>query len=151
MLSALSLLSSTAFACDVEAVGERMGITLTLLLTAVAYKIVLGDGLPKVPYLTQIDIFMFLCVGSLFICSVTALIPNLIGARWGEEIGEVCNFWMLIAFVASLLVPLLAWIRGSYNVFKRGNGGVPMLVHDVKGNFTYFAFEDCPCMANGVM
>jgi hypothetical protein len=30
------------------ALGDRLGVCLTMLLTAVAFKIVLGDALPKV-------------------------------------------------------------------------------------------------------
>ena len=38
----------TIFGIEMTALGDRLGVCLTMLLTAVAFRIVLGDSLPKV-------------------------------------------------------------------------------------------------------
>lgn len=43
--------------------GTRSGITLTLLLTMVAFKIIISDRLPLIPYLTALDIYVLGCFG----------------------------------------------------------------------------------------
>ena len=48
VMSALSMTSVLAFACEVDAIGDRLSITLTLLLTSVAFKLVMAESLPKV-------------------------------------------------------------------------------------------------------
>jgi hypothetical protein len=47
----------------------RLGICLTLLLTAVAYKFTAAEGLPKLGYLTALDKFVF---GSIFFLTLLA-------------------------------------------------------------------------------
>ncbi len=41
--------------------GSRLAITLTLLLTGVAYKFVVADSLPKLSYTTMLDKYVWLC------------------------------------------------------------------------------------------
>eukprot|EP01043_Picozoa_sp_COSAG02_P065613 COSAG02_NODE_9955_length_2065_cov_1.810783_1_plen_219_part_10 len=48
----------------------RLGICLTLLLTAVAYKFTAAEGLPKLGYLTALDKFVF---GSIFFLTLLAV------------------------------------------------------------------------------
>ena len=48
----------------------RLGICLTLLLTAVAYKFTAAEGLPKLGYLTLLDRFVF---GSIFFLTLLAV------------------------------------------------------------------------------
>ena len=42
--------------------GERLGLILTLLLTAVAYKNQISEHLPKCPYLTHLDKYVIFCI-----------------------------------------------------------------------------------------
>lgn len=41
-----------------DGAGSRLAITLTLLLTTVAYKITAADSLPQLGYLTYLDLFI---------------------------------------------------------------------------------------------
>lgn len=54
----LELLVFVAFGVDFDQLEERMSITLTVILTAVAFKFVLKDDLPNVPYLTILDKYL---------------------------------------------------------------------------------------------
>eukprot|EP00808_Paulinella_micropora_P008919 g11011.t1 len=53
----LQLLAFTAFAIDVNELGDRLSVILALLLTAVASKLALSEQIPKVAYLTLADKF----------------------------------------------------------------------------------------------
>ena len=125
-----------------------MSVTLTLLLTAVAYKLVLGDGLPKVAYLTCIDNFFFISIGSLFVCSIIALAPSFVQGIWGEKAAQTSNFWMFWIFIFSLIAPVLCWSIHARNIYKSGDNGIGVLTNDKKKNLIYFSFEDVPFLTH---
>ena len=54
----LVLLSLTAKVVPVEEFADRMSISLTLLLTSVAFKFVVAEKLPNLSYQTYLDQFM---------------------------------------------------------------------------------------------
>ena len=70
VMLAICSLSFTAFAIPREELGDRMSIVLTLLLTAVAFKLVIADALPKVSYFTALDKYMNAMFALLFIVAV---------------------------------------------------------------------------------
>eukprot|EP00730_Choanoeca_flexa_P017084 TRINITY_DN8181_c0_g1_i7.p1 TRINITY_DN8181_c0_g1~~TRINITY_DN8181_c0_g1_i7.p1 ORF type:complete len:351 (+),score=54.94 TRINITY_DN8181_c0_g1_i7:104-1156(+) len=54
-LFVLVSLTGCVFAISPEEVGERLSVSLTLLLTVIAYKLVVASSLPAVAYLTWLD------------------------------------------------------------------------------------------------
>ena len=54
----LNLLSLTSFASERQNTSGRLGVSVTMLLTTVAFKLQAGKDLPKVSYLTMMDWFM---------------------------------------------------------------------------------------------
>ena len=42
-------------------VADRLGLSLTLVLTAVAYKLTVASCIPQVSYLTNLDAFVSIC------------------------------------------------------------------------------------------
>eukprot|EP00873_Tetraselmis_striata_P034887 jgi/Tetstr1/455151/TSEL_042001.t1 len=50
--------------------ADRAGILLTILLTAVAFKFVVADMLPKVPYFTKLDLYVSACFALVFLLTV---------------------------------------------------------------------------------
>ncbi|XP_078589584.1 cys-loop ligand-gated ion channel-like isoform X2 [Branchiostoma floridae x Branchiostoma japonicum] len=52
------LLTFSSFALDTGALESRLDVTLTLLLTSVAFKLVLAQRLPTISYLTLLDIYI---------------------------------------------------------------------------------------------
>ena len=61
-MSALSLMTFLQFDIDPYDVADRASITLTLVLTAVAYKLVTASMLPAISYLTLLDKFISMCI-----------------------------------------------------------------------------------------
>jgi len=54
----ITLMSVTTFVVPLHLVAERCGVILTLLLTSVAFKFVVGQGLPKISYNTFLDTYV---------------------------------------------------------------------------------------------
>ena len=50
--SFFSFLSFCSFSVDISSPSDRLSVTLTLLLTAVAFKFVVSQSLPTISYLT---------------------------------------------------------------------------------------------------
>lgn len=60
--------------------GDRLSVTLTLLLTAVAFKLTMASNLPQLPYQTTLDVYIL-----------------------------ICNFWILMAACENVLFPLYGY------------------------------------------
>jgi len=72
----MTFLSWTQYTLDPGDFGTRMSIMLTLFLAAVAFMFVIGDSLPKIPYLTCMDKFLFSNFMSLFVICIEDAIVN---------------------------------------------------------------------------
>ena len=60
-------------------IGDReteLGMSVTLVLTMVAFSITLDFSLPKVPYLTWMDKFAFLCFATVFLVAMENVMVN---------------------------------------------------------------------------
>eukprot|EP00794_Sanderia_malayensis_P007602 gene7602-8442_t len=66
MMFLISLLSFTTFFIGPSNTGERLGVILTLLLTAVTFKFVVSQSLPPVSYLTLLDWYVLVSVVFIF-------------------------------------------------------------------------------------
>jgi len=67
MLLVISLCSAASWSVHFREVGERLSLDVTLLLVAVAFKLVISDLTPNLSYLTMLDIYALACVGQLFL------------------------------------------------------------------------------------
>jgi hypothetical protein len=71
------------FALPWDALNDRVGVILTLLLTAVAFKLVITDSIPKVGYSTLIDNFvlgnMIFLFSTVLLCTAGFLIEDSFG------------------------------------------------------------------------
>eukprot|EP00600_Ochromonadales_sp_CCMP1393_P010039 CAMPEP_0174955976 /NCGR_PEP_ID=MMETSP0004_2-20121128/1277_1 /TAXON_ID=420556 /ORGANISM="Ochromonas sp., Strain CCMP1393" /LENGTH=323 /DNA_ID=CAMNT_0016203957 /DNA_START=33 /DNA_END=1001 /DNA_ORIENTATION=- len=56
MMGSMCTLCLGAFGIHREHFADRCSVVLTLLLTAIAFKFVVADSLPKIPYLTVLDV-----------------------------------------------------------------------------------------------
>lgn len=56
----------TAYGVQRDNIGDRMAINLTLVLTAVAFKYVVKEEIPNVPYLTILD--KYILIGFFMMC-----------------------------------------------------------------------------------
>jgi len=71
-----------AWAVHPGAIGDRWGVDFALLLTAVAFKLILSDMLPRLSYLTTLDIYVL--AGFIFLAAATfshTLLPVLFHSK----------------------------------------------------------------------
>eukprot|EP00039_Didymoeca_costata_P023614 m.7688 g.7688 ORF g.7688 m.7688 type:complete len:836 (+) comp3755_c0_seq1:97-2604(+) len=88
IMFATATLTCGAFFVPLDALADRSAITLTILLTAVAFKLVLQDGLPNVPYLTFLDRYVLVCF---FTIVMVALENNFVAFIHGVEKTVSCG------------------------------------------------------------
>jgi hypothetical protein len=92
--------------------SDRLSITLTLLLTAVAYKFVVASAIPQVSYLTLLDQYISFCFGFICIIMIENAIYPYLETRRGWNIGrkeENYVFYVLIGLFTVINAIWLIW------------------------------------------
>ncbi|XP_013419513.1 uncharacterized protein LOC106180157 [Lingula anatina] len=74
----IMLLTISSFTVEASAPADRLGVTLTLLLTSVAFKFVVSQQLPAVSYLTYLDIYVISCMTIQFLVGVQNAVASLL-------------------------------------------------------------------------
>eukprot|EP00873_Tetraselmis_striata_P017347 jgi/Tetstr1/437611/TSEL_026278.t1 len=116
-LSLITALGMTSFTIETSDTGDRLGVGLTVLLTAVAFKIQIADQLPRTSYLTCMDMYALMCMGSITaIVLSNALVSVLVRAP--SVAAEAAEWWDTVLAYACLCVtilinvyPVLKWAR----------------------------------------
>ena len=110
--SIMFLISScvlTGWAIEVHSTSDRLGVDFTLLLTAVAFKLVIASLLPPIDYLTILDKYVMLC---LFFISVATVAHALVPAIFAEEAAvdadvvvfyAMAGFWLFVNLLYLLM------------------------------------------------
>ena len=101
--------------------ADRLSVTLTLLLTAVAYKFVVASSLPTVSYWTVLDKYVLLCFLFILLFSVENVVfPTFLMDRSdpGNVQGLFPEAWLVAAYLASFTVlnvwfGRVAWLKWS--------------------------------------
>jgi hypothetical protein len=100
--------------------GNRVQITLTLLLTSVAFKFVVADSLPTISYQTTLDKYILICNGFISLAIFeNVLYPAL--AYDNKKRKPVINEWylMLIFSILFLFFNIYFWVSVSRGFKKR--------------------------------
>ena len=101
----ITMLSFAAFAVDRSQTGERLSVSLTLLLTAVAFKFVVAGSLPPVSYMTILDRYIFSCFIFIFLVTVEISV-----ASWAANKENWDKFERYSIYVAiALFILMHAW------------------------------------------
>ncbi len=92
---------------DPAQMGPRFSISITAILTLIAYRFLLGNLLPKISYLTYMDYFLF---GSMFLV-FGVLVESSITARWVNNDNKTralkLDYWARLAFVVLFMFILI--------------------------------------------
>ncbi|XP_035663086.1 acetylcholine receptor subunit beta-type acr-3-like [Branchiostoma floridae] len=106
-------LSFTVFSIPAEEHKDRLGITFTLLVTTVAFKLVVSQYLPTVSYLTLLDKYVLGCI--IFQCSVA--VENTLASVFGALLFDrVCGSILGVVFVlAHLIFGRMIWLKRNKN------------------------------------
>ena len=98
----ITLLSFVSFAVDSSETGEKLSVSLTLLLTSVAFKFVVTSSLPPVSYMTILDRYI---LGSLLFIFLITVDNSL--ASWVKKKTKSNNFEWYSLYVAIVLFVLM--------------------------------------------
>lgn len=105
VMSCLVFLNFSVFAIPVTDLADRLSVGLTLLLTAIAFKLVIADDLPRLAYWTKLDYYMNFMFAILFLISVAnAVVTSL--PKWGatdEVLPAVDNVFFIIFAVICVI------------------------------------------------
>jgi hypothetical protein len=90
----IATLGFCAYGVPIDALHDRCSVTLTLLLTTVAFKLVLAEGMPKVSYLTFMDQYVFVSFFLLFLITMEqAIIASIYGVADTVNDPSLNKFW----------------------------------------------------------
>jgi len=107
-ITGLTALSIGAIEADGSRLGtgDRLSVSLTLMLTAVAYKFIVAASLPQVSYLTLLDAYVLVCFGLIFlVCIENVGFPALAYDRSsGEPVELVDEFKICIAYLVTFVL-----------------------------------------------
>lgn len=67
------MMSWAVFWLDPDLVSVQMSVATTSMLTLIAYRFMIASELPKIPYMTRLDIFVFVATTLVFLTFVQAL------------------------------------------------------------------------------
>ena len=163
----LTFISVLSMACAIDDVSGRLGTVLTVLLTAVAFKLILADKLPAVSYSTSIDTFIELNMAVLFLTTFLCVIPEQVrhisgavaaadGNITAEDAAEahaiLVNRALTGVSLFIIIIGNLLWLAISYRhaqndsrvLHSGARASKPVVCADTGSSFTYFAFSDPP-------
>jgi uncharacterized membrane protein YhaH (DUF805 family) len=116
VLVMLVVLSWGVFLIDSADIGNRMAVSITLLLAAVAFGLVTGSLIPRISYLTLLDFYTLGCYVLLFLAPAESLLVYRLRQRKESGSGTVLSTarridrLALTCFPAAfLLLHLLLW------------------------------------------
>ena len=104
LLSLISFLALGPFCVPQTEIGDRMSIIFTLLLTAVTFKFVVSQSLPRVPYQTLLDQYVLACIIYIFAMSVIIGVTTKIKFLQKHEpftiIVSFCLWFFIMSWIA---------------------------------------------------
>jgi len=119
----LGLINSTVVGIDPEDLADRLSITVTLLLTLIAFRFVLLSGMPKVSYVTLMDWYMVICFAWLCMsCLESFLAKTVLTVSTDHWVnGILAGLWILLH--AIVLVCSECHLFRSHSTIEQANGG----------------------------
>jgi hypothetical protein len=101
--------------------ADRLSVTLTLLLTAVAYKFIVATSLPQVSYLTSLDTYVLVCFLFMLIIVIENVVwPAVVASNDEEE--PFSEVYILIAYLTVVtLFNLYYGVREWWKLWVRTN------------------------------
>ena len=95
--------------------GTQIGISVTAILTLIAYTFAAGASLPKVPYLTRLDYFILFSTVLVFLALVEATVASYQARHGRVELARSIDRWSRWLFPSVFL--LLAFMSLGFRIF----------------------------------
>lgn len=105
-------MSWTVFWISPENAGAQIGVATSSMLTLIAYRFILGNLLPRVAYLTELDLFIFGATLLVFLALLSVVLTNHLGRvqRHGTALRvDVAARWVFPC-VFALMIALIFFV-----------------------------------------
>mmetsp|Transcript_4128 Transcript_4128/g.7719 ORF Transcript_4128/g.7719 Transcript_4128/m.7719 type:complete len:402 (-) Transcript_4128:90-1295(-) len=102
-----------SFVVPRDETADRLSVSLTILLTTVAFKLQIGDSLPQISYLTLIDEFILSSIAFV----ILVVLSNAVVSFLSDEFDKFC----FMAFAGLWLVMNLAFAFSFWEASKRND------------------------------
>jgi hypothetical protein len=89
-----------AFWIDPEHAGAQIGVATSSMLTLIAYRFMLGDLLPRLPYMTRMDYFTLAGTTLVFLAFIEVITTTILVYKKKAELGKRVDIVARIAFPA---------------------------------------------------
>lgn len=152
----ITLTNAASYTVPPTDVADRCSISLTLMLTTVAYKYIIADKLPAISYLTLIDKYVLLCLSIqvLFILWYAIVGGIVINAEMAGKPGVpvfdpykyplTCMFWSLVVWGGFHLIAGYKFFREQRAAYYEQNRGdeIHLYARNLVDNVTVEMFID---------
>ena len=108
------VLSWTVFWIDNSELSSQVTISVTTILTVIAFAFAISSNLPKVPYLTFIDVFFLTCYVFVFITAIELTLVHLAGRSKRDKMGRTIRHFSRIALPVLFVITNLLMIAIYY-------------------------------------
>lgn len=97
------IMSWTVFWIDPQQTGSQLAMSMTSVLTLIAYHIALGSKLPEIPYMTRLDLFVFgstlIVFASLIEVVITSRLSTSDRLNRARKIDMICRWIFPVVFI----------------------------------------------------
>ena len=107
-LATIVFMSWAAFWMDPSQQGSRVSVSITSVLTLIAYRFLLGAIVPRISYLTRLDIFILGATILVFLGLVEVVASGNLTVRGSDRAGRRLDRWSRLVFPAAFAV-IIAW------------------------------------------
>jgi hypothetical protein len=104
-------MSWAVFWIDPKELSTKVSITITAMLTLIAYRFAIGTHLPEIPYLTRIDLFILISTILIYASLVSVLITSTFSRKGNHElatrIDQVARWGFPLFFISSWVFSMM--------------------------------------------
>ena len=104
-------MSWSVFFIDAAEVADRIGISTTLGLTAVAFNLVASDALPRVTYMTRMDSYLTTCFVAIVFTVFENVAVYLVDKYEGHDVAAAVDLYTLYVVVTAQLGATVWFLR----------------------------------------
>jgi len=87
------IMSFTVFWIDPKDIGPQLGIAATSMLTIIAFQFAVNNSLPRIFYLTRIDLFILFSTTIVFLVLIESITTSTLARRGNAKLALAIDMW----------------------------------------------------------
>ncbi len=92
------MMSWGAFYVDPTNASAQIGVATSSMLTLIAYRFMLGNLIPRLPYMTRLDYFTLGSTILVFLTLLEVIVTTNLALKGKEKIARKIDFWCRFMF-----------------------------------------------------